>query len=419
MPDIRVAIIGDIHAGLAATAKDLCPQPPADKCTDLSIYNGKHDDDYAAKFADFLSENDIQSDYMLLSGDLTNSAQPDEIHIVSTLIEKISNALDVRNDNIVFVPGNHDVNWKLLDTPDSTGIYWSERYGPFLKDRFQFQSILNNADGDGHVFENPFFSTWSYDDLFIVGYNSAHHDDPDQALHYGLVDPNHLSALDAHLDSSAISSNKICILLVHHHPIPYSDPSPRIPDFSGMVNSEHLMELLVKYHFDFVVHGHKHWPRFQTYSRDGAKPIGILCTGSFSVELDSRWAGTIRNQFHLVTFEDKDEVDDMAKGRVESWSYSYIRGWEKSDHKTSGIPHIEAFGTYLLPSRLEERLRPIIDERFHEVDYIEWSSIVEIAQELKHMRTNRIIEVLDSMAASLNYERQGETPESIILLKRI
>ena len=418
MAEIKIAVISDIHAGLGARAKDLCPEPPIVDRTDLAKYNRKIDDGYLNKFVGFLIENDIKADHFLLSGDLTHSAQPNEIDIVSNLITSISDALEVDNNKVIFVPGNHDVNWEILKLHDTTGIYWDNRYLPFHDARFRFSGILGCSDTDigGNVFENPFFSAWSHDDLLIVGYNSANHDDPEHAEHYGLIDPSHIQELREYLDSIEIPDDKICVFLVHHHPVSYSDPTPTIPDFSGMVNADELVSLLLSHSFDFLIHGHKHWPRFETYSIGGAKPICILCAGSFSVTLDSRWSGAIKNQFHLITIEER---DTMVKGHVKSWSYDHLRGWENSDKRASGITHIEPFGNYLLPDPLRTRLMPIITGRLEGCDYLEWKQITEDAPELRHMRTDQIIQALDSMATSLNYERMYDTPETIILLKRI
>ena len=67
MEDIKIAIISDIHAGVGARAKDLCPKPPKKKHKEYSRYNEKIDDDYISKFINFLKDHKIKADYTINS----------------------------------------------------------------------------------------------------------------------------------------------------------------------------------------------------------------------------------------------------------------------------------------------------------------------------------------------------------------
>ena len=415
MTPIKIAIISDVHIGLGARAKDLCPKPSSNNKKDLQVYNKKIDDKYFEKFLSFIEENDLQADYLMISGDLTHKAHPNEVKMASELIENLRIALKVDEKKVVFTPGNHDVDWSILDDEDSTGIRWENRYETLKYNKFLFKNIIDLADGD--LCLEPYFSTWSFDDLIVTAYNTSHHDDPFQANHYGLVDIKHLYKLKEYLKSIELPDGKVRLFLIHHHPVLYSEPFPGDTDFSAMQNAEKLLDILSEFNFDILIHGHRHCPRFRTHSIDGSPPLAILGAGSFSAEFDSRWYGAVNNQFHIVHILDRDPEDLVLQGFVKSWGYTFIRGWEKSTKDYAGIHHIEPFGAYILPHKLREFLRPIIDERFKKSDYIEWKTITSKHPQLKHLRTETVLNVLDSLAPAFKCRRMHDTPEKIILLK--
>jgi predicted phosphodiesterase len=270
--------------------------------------------------------------------------------------------------------------------------------------------------GAGDLLVDPHFAIWQYADLLVVGYNSSHHDDPKQQ-HHGLIDPRHIASLRDALKTFTFSADQLRLFLVHHHPIQYSDPTPEAPDFSVMINAEQLQELLREFRFDILVHGHKHLPRFTTQSFNGSPDIAILCSGSFSVQIDTRWTGTINNQFHMITVEGRDPEEHLIQGQVTSWTYCYNRGWEPSEKDYGGIPHIEPFGTYIRPAKLLGLLRPILTDRLRVADFVEWKWIISRTPNLKHLRPEIVISVVDSLAPEFGCRRHGDTPEKIILLK--
>ena len=127
---MNLAVMSDLHVGLAARAKDLCPEPPATPKKHRDRYNRKIDDAYKQKFVQFVKRERITADYLALPGDLTNSAQPKEVQLASEFILEAAHALGVPHDKIVFAPGNHDVDWSVFDPNDDTGVRWGQRYDP-------------------------------------------------------------------------------------------------------------------------------------------------------------------------------------------------------------------------------------------------------------------------------------------------
>jgi len=413
--DIKLAVISDLHVGLGARSKDLCPEPlPANK-KEVRRYSTKTDVAYRDTFVAFVKAKDIHADYLLLPGDITHTARPEEVKLASEFVLQAAEALGVPHTNIVFVPGNHDVDWTAYDPRDTTGLVWARRYDWIGAKEFEFRSIIKTGKGD--VLAPPHFSIWQYDNLCVVGYNSASHDKPviKDAAHHGLAEPAHLEELRKFLAGLGKPDGRVRLFLVHHHAIDFTNPLPRTPDFSLMSNAEELLKLCHECSFDILIHGHKHHPRFETHSTPTYPHLPILCSGSFSVEIDTEWAGTIDNQFHLVKIEGRAGTEKGIKGKVISWTNNRARGWRESEESTSGIHHIIPFGSYVMPVALDARIEPFIREWFTKHDCILWRDIIAQFSDLEHLPLDSAIAAFKRMESRFGRQSMYQTRKELIL----
>jgi UDP-2,3-diacylglucosamine pyrophosphatase LpxH len=415
MNNLKLAVISDMHVGSAARSKDLCPEPPSTERKALKIYKAKTDNKYRQTFVRFLEQQNITADYLILPGDVTHRAQPQEVEIASEFILQAADALKVPHDKIVFVPGNHDVDWSAFDPADTTGLRWEQRYAWVGHNRYHFRKIIDAGDGD--VLSPPHFTVWNHPDLLAVGYNSCSHDAPvhTDAAHHGLADPDHLNALRAQLETIGKPDGKVRLFLVHHHPIDFTSPVPRMPEFSLMTNAEALLNLLHEYHFDILIHGHRHHPRFETHSTHTYPHLPILCSGSFSMELDTEWAGTVDNQFHLVTITGRFGRDNHITGTLTSWTNKRAKGWIPSEESTSGIHHIIPFGSYLMPAELDARLEPYITNWLQTHDHILWKQVIREFPDLEHLPLNSALAAFHRISNRLGRQSMYQTLKDLML----
>ena len=256
MKPLSLAVVSDIHVGKGARSKDLCPAGKND---------GMGDAEYTEKFTSYLIEQKITADFLIIPGDITHAGQPDEMALVASVVDRIAFALKVPTEKIVFVPGNHDVDWEVLKVPDPTGIRRGQRYDP-IRNTKDINRYIKSGVGD--VLTNPHFTIWDFPALTILGYNSAHDDGP-TSRHNGLITEDNIAEIKKVLSRYPFESDKVRLFVVHHHPLQYNDPTPEDPDQSIMVNAEALHRLLIDERFDILIHGHKHLPKFTTYSLDG------------------------------------------------------------------------------------------------------------------------------------------------------
>ncbi len=415
MPDLRLAVISDLHVGLAARSRDLCPPASARDEKELWRYNNKAEAAYRKQFLEFVKEKAIVADYLILPGDVTNRAHPEEVRLASDFVKEAAAALQIPMERVVFVPGNHDVDWSVYDANDTTGLRWGQRYDPLNHQAFCFRDILSR--GKGSPFANPNFLIWEFGDLLVVGYNSCSHDvpKPEVGVHHGLADPVHMIELRKSLAAIDTSDRRVRLLLVHHHPIDFANPIPRIPEFSLMTNSEQLLSIAHEFGFDILIHGHRHHPRFETHSTQTYPHLPVLCAGSFSVELDTQWAGTIDNQFHLIDITGRGGDENHVLGTVTSWSNNRARGWVPSEQSTSGIHHNIPFGSYVMPTALDGRLDPFIDNQIKKQGYVKWSDVVDAFPDLKHLPLDSAIAAFKRGADRRGRQTMYQTLKDLLL----
>jgi 3',5'-cyclic AMP phosphodiesterase CpdA len=412
---IKLAVMSDLHIGLAARGKDLCPEPPKSSRKERSKYHNKTDNTYRQKFLQFIQQKEITADYLVLPGDITNKALPEEVEIASEFVLQAADALTVKQDKIVFTPGNHDVDWLVSGQADRTGVRWGQRYDSIGHSNFHFRTQINRGEGD--ILASSYFTAWNFKDLVVIGYNSASHDNriTEEVAHHGLADPDHLEDIHQYLQDIGDADERVRLFLVHHHSIDFPNPIPTTPDFSQMTNAGNLLSLLHDHRFDILVHGHKHFPYFETHSTQTYPPIPILCSGSFSVEIDTQWAGTVDNQFHIVLLNDRSGSSNQITGKITSWTNNRARGWIPSEESTSGIHHIIPFGNYLMPNELDARLEPYITKWLTKHDHILWTQILEQFNDLEHLPLKSAMAAFERIGQKLGRLTMFETLKDLIL----
>lgn len=416
---MRLAVLSDLHVGLGARAKDLCPVPPASARKSRDRYNRKDEASYRRVFTDFVRGR-ITADYLVLPGDLTNQATPEEVQLASDFVLEAADAMGVPHNHIVFAPGNHDVDWSVLNSPDSTGVRWGQRYDPIGHKHFVFKTLIDA--GAGNVLAPPHFSAWDFPDLLAIAYNSASHDTPmpKEDAHHGLADPAHLAAIRAFIDGLGPPTDRVRLFLVHHHLMDFADPIPATPDFSLMTNSAGLLTLLHECHFDIIIHGHTHHPRFEAHSTETYPHLPILCSGSFSVELDTRWAGTVENLFHIISVDGRSGPDNLIKGTVTSWANNRARGWIPSEDTTSGIHHCIPFGSYVMPAALDALLTPFVRDYIATHEHVRWQHVVDRFPELTHLPLKSAEAAFTRLAAELDCDKYPATAmHGLMLTKKV
>lgn len=338
-----IAIISDIHIGPLSRSKDLVP--PGCNCDNI------RDERFIDAFEKFASTNSLSANYLIIAGDLSSKALADEFQHASVISERIADSLSVPHDQIIYVPGNHDVDWSVLKLASSEGpaardLRWKQRYQPITTST----GILSNrfapphaSNFEGNLFDPPFTGVWSYSDSLFVAINSAAHDRPEDPIHHGFIRQEAIDWIRTNIPKRASDDHNLRCLVLHHHLVPHGNRGHDQRDFSTCQNADILLELLRDLEFDLVVHGHKHLPQFQTQLIGSDHPVLILGAGSFSADLTD-YAGSVHNQFHLLNIEGRTPQTRRIFGGLQNWAYVFPSGWKENTRDYTVVDHRIGFG---------------------------------------------------------------------------
>jgi hypothetical protein len=404
----KIAVISDLHVG-DARAKDLYPgnlEGARQAARDVVV-----DQNYVDTFIAFLASNDLRADYLLVPGDVSHGGKPAQIAHAARVIRRCADALAIPADRVLFVPGNHDVNWDVLqlELDDGSGVLGRLRYCGFVEDEPVFRVI-----GTG-VFEEPFFALWADEALYVVAYNTAWRDGPDvTAPHHGYVEPAHLDEIRRKMDAQPPNESQVRLFLLHHHPDSYFEPDGH-PDFSELQHSSELKRLLFERGFHLVVHGHKHIPKVRPLWHGVGDMLALLCAGSFSARMYPAWHHKVANQFHIIELAPGVQVP--VAGIVRSWSYITAHGWIPSRRDWTGIGHVEPFGSYPDSTSLAADLRGLIVEGFRQGTHISCAEWSQVDRRLQYVNQDQLRHALNSLAAELEFDIMESKDDSLVLVK--
>lgn len=357
---IKLAIVSDLHCHPA-------------------LSNFKENDSYL--LTDSLRKNahPIQSlentlnnkvDLIICPGDFTNKSNKQGLISGWDYVRDIKEILKAKD--IIGTIGNHDV-----DVYGNCSSYSFEN-AKYIGKKFP---VPDEAMRD--IFWSKGCAFYEDESVRILVINSCHfHYTKTQAGH-GEVDEIMLNYIKEYLEP--IDDDKILIALMHHHPIDHSRQD--LGEDDKIVNSENLLNILGKYNFDLIIHGHKHDPLLRYHnSTQNSKRLTIFSSGSFSATSNNLYCGA-RNFFHIIEIE---KTNIECFGKIFSWTYFPKQGWEKIYDEKS-YPPFSGFGNKMSI----ENIATSIEQKFSNISYLKWNSIVNdlpmveylIPQELHTLHT--------------------------------
>jgi len=329
---MKILVVSDLHIGEVVRTKELCPYP---KSADL-----KNDEKLVDTFIEKCIKNIEASgdfDYLVIPGDITNLSNLIEYKYGEKFLNKIIKSLKIPLDNVIFVPGNHDIDWSVLKGihDEEKELRSSHKYNTLKDNRHSFSKLVGIE-----LMEEPYIKVWEFDDLVFVGFNSSWHDDSQNENHYGLISVKQLEELKKTLES--LPNDIPRVFIVHHHLLQLKNIIPDWVDLSTMQNGQELFNLLSEFSINFLIHGHRHVPNFSSFQNANFNHINLLCAGSFSREIPGEIAGLATNNFHIIEF---DNFTDMkSKGKVISYAFDRIKYWIECKSDKHQIDFINPFG---------------------------------------------------------------------------
>jgi 3',5'-cyclic AMP phosphodiesterase CpdA len=389
---------------LGALDKALCPHPLTKEQED------ERDIGLLQEFLTLTATPDFKAigpvDALVVTGDISDAADPAEFHRADEAIRKIQTALGVTDHAVFFAPGNHDSHWGVQKLQSST--FWAKyRYAPIIEQELIFRRRLGSAKL-ADLYNEPFLAVWEHDRMDVVSINTAAFDKPDLKNHPGQISDRTIDTLHEYFFKRHWDESRIRTCLIHHHPIQYSDPRKGYPDFSIAENSQRLLKTLSDHHFDLILHGHKHIPQLTHQINNSGHPVTVLGAGSFSAALDAKWVGHAANQFHLVSIDGRDGATGALYGVVHNWAFDLTtHRWVQSPDVLRSRPR-RGFGSNFTKMALKRRLESLVPGLLASEPYCEWNQLTESDPALDYADAGVVYDALQLVASQLGLRLKGD-----------
>ncbi|WP_293059153.1 MULTISPECIES: SAV_2336 N-terminal domain-related protein [unclassified Moorena] len=283
-------------------------------------------------------------DALILSGDIANYSTAEEYQAAQQFLDHLREDFPLDPKQIVLVPGNHDLNWKLAkqayqfwDLEDYDGELKEGHYIKIndevikVRDEAKYQQRFANFSKFYQAIKAQPYPL-EYDqqgiidylpeqNLLILGLNSAweldHHFKTRASIHSGAL-TNALTQIRRNPDY-----DKCMKIAVWHHPL-NSDGSDRITD-KGFIYQ------LAVAGFRFFLHGHIHKAESHLFRYDfspGGRKLDGICAGTFGAptfELRSAYPW----QYNLLKINDKQLTVHSRRREEENGAWKPDSRWSQ------------------------------------------------------------------------------------------
>lgn len=291
---------------------------------------------------------------VIVSGDISNHSTAAEYGHAREFLKKLTQSYNLRSDQIVLVPGNHDVDWKkgeaayeaitktqYAEAPKETrykgkGNAYKIRDEAKYRLRFEpfaefFESVRNEKYSLDYS-EQATIHHFPEQQLLILGLNSAWNTDryfPDRA---GI----HVEALSAALskiERTAAYRQSLKIAVWHH-------PQSQLSLDAGLDGA--LVQQLTNHEFRLVLHGHVHradTSEYRYYPTGSSHNTQILCAGTFGAPTKELRPG-YPFQYQLLEFSDAKVIVHTRRREEVAGAWQPDARWEPAPN-TDPLPRYE------------------------------------------------------------------------------
>ena len=257
-------------------------------------------------------------DALILSGDIANYSTQEEYKAAEQFLSNLCRTLTLNPEQIILVPGNHDLNWKLaeeayrlerrknykgelredsyIDKGDIIEVRDEEDYKQRFAHFSQFYETIKQKPYPLDYDQQYTLDHLKEQNLLILGLNSAwqldHHYKSRASIHMGALS-NALTQIDDNPEYDT------CLkIAVWHHPLDSA--------YSDRITDQGFLEQLAVNGFRFFLHGHIHKAETSLFRYDmstNGRKLDRICAGTFGAPV-REWVPGYPLQYNLLKIED-------------------------------------------------------------------------------------------------------------------
>ncbi|MFH1119501.1 MAG: metallophosphoesterase [Bacteroidota bacterium] len=283
-------------------------------------------------------------DNIVITGDIANKSNEDEYKVATKFLEELCTKLSFSKNDVLIIPGNHDINWLLCE-----GYYSKHNSEVILNSIERKQPYETNEKYNNFIFfYNSFYGeeifnpnksiVWSkvYDDLkiILVGLNTNEHECHLPEFHYGYISH---PRLESEIRELVNKYNEYRFVIFSHHII-----TPTNEDNKAIKNQDEILTLLnVTNRISTFLCGHQHTGGGRKSHEEFANEIISLGVGSLA-----KIGNDIQNSYNILELKKAKNKIQLVKKEVDYTLKNSKRQW--------GAPTIFQYNLYSINNIVEE-----------------------------------------------------------------
>ncbi len=267
---VRILHISDLQAG-----RDCLAESRPDRATVRYSYES-----FADKLADDVlscMSGDVP-DAVIFTGDVAATGNKREYESASFFLERLLDRLGTPWTNVALIPGNHDVNWRLLEREykrQSKGRRFDAHKCARMPIKMSvFRKWFEGSYGGVYRYtpgQPLLFDKLSKPQLLLLGLDSCEGITYRPSDNNGLVSQDQLRTACELIEQNG--ADTLNVVMLHHNPFPFGK------DRTGLREAEGLLEALDKAGAHVILSGHMHRSVAVAHVMGGKRQLRTLVTG--------------------------------------------------------------------------------------------------------------------------------------------
>lgn len=244
---------------------------------------------------------------VICAGDMTQTSQKSEFDKAAVFFLELSNDYEIKPNDMIIVPGNHDIGLCCHDSAIKTQIGYfgddtSKNYNTFYKKIYGKKGAPFFAVGKKFLLKNHL-------PVEVLGLNSnCLQQLEDSFMGMGFVGEKQLRDVAEAMGWEDNQSDYAYRILVLHHHL-FQAEYIEIPEagrqYSLCLDAGQIYQFIDHFHINLVIHGHKHKNNFVKIEKLNMSRHGVTIIGLGSAS-SSELGKSDQNTVGIIDFNDKD-----------------------------------------------------------------------------------------------------------------